>query len=89
MSHVHRWRPSIIDPGWSYCAECHALVSPEEYAQLTPPPRHRRRPQFGAVLELAACAFEACDRWDADEVDDDEMSNLLVRLRRAAEAVTT
>jgi hypothetical protein len=33
--------------------------------------------------DIRAIATEVCDLWDDDAVDDDAMSNLIVRLRKA------
>jgi hypothetical protein len=33
--------------------------------------------------DVRAIAAEVCDLWEDDEVDDDAMSNLIVRLRKA------
>lgn len=33
---------------------------------------------------LVEAALAVCDRWDADEVDDDAMTNDIARLRRVA-----
>jgi hypothetical protein len=35
------------------------------------------------IYDIRAIATEVCDLWDDDAVDDDAMSNLIVRLRKA------
>jgi hypothetical protein len=37
---------------------------------------------------LVAAAFAVCERWDEDEVDEDEMSNLVARLRQVIQVVS-
>lgn len=39
--------------------------------------------EYAIAADVRAIAAEVCDLWDDDEVDDDAMSNLIVRLRKA------
>jgi hypothetical protein len=68
----------------SWCGTCTVSgIYVREDPASVPFPADDTVPPELTLDDIRAIATEVCDLWDDDAVDDDAMSNLIVRLRKA------